>query len=137
MTTAESYSILSTVNNVTLQFTRCDCAPQTCFILFRNVIQDCVTSLNIRIERHDLSRHASNLWNQLKQHDAHLIDEFRRVARLAAQQFYSSQIRIINVNIPVAIRPQTNAPIPIDDENLQKLLRDLFPDTLPPQDFHQ
>ncbi|CAG8732409.1 105_t:CDS:2, partial [Cetraspora pellucida] len=65
-------------------------------------------------------------------------DEFRRVANIAAQQFYS-EIRIVNVNmnipvmnipvmnIPATVRPPTNIPIKInDDENVRELLRDLF-----------
>ncbi|CAG8583968.1 6763_t:CDS:1 [Cetraspora pellucida] len=178
MSTTVTYSIVSTVNNVTLQLIRFDCgqiylcfinnrviftiptvryllsngrrrASQTCFILFRNVIQDCVTALNLRVERHDLSRHAGSLWNQLKNCDILLIEEFRRVANLAAQHFYS-EIRIVNVNmniqfmnipvmnIPATVRPSTNIPIKInDDENVRELLKDLFAEVLPPPDFHQ
>ncbi|CAG8567201.1 19988_t:CDS:1 [Cetraspora pellucida] len=156
-----SYSISSSVNGFDLQFTRCDCgqsyisfknyrvnfttatvrnngrSPQRCFILFRNVLQDSVTSLNLKIERQDLSKHASNLWKQLKSIDIPLIDEFKRIAHLAARQFYSSEIRIINVtvqNTSVAVQP-----IVINtenDEGIQELLKDLFPETLPVSFLH-
>lgn len=157
------YSIFSNIKNIALQFTRCNCgqfyvcfrnnrviftiptvrnalnngrrAPPTCFILFRNVIQDCVTSINLRIERHDLSKHAGNLWRQLKTVDKSLIDEFRRVARLAAQQFYSAEIRIINVNVPVTVKtPNINDET--DFKDLQELLNDLFVEVLPHPIFH-
>ncbi|RIB06160.1 hypothetical protein C2G38_2116771 [Gigaspora rosea] len=158
------YSILSNIKNIVLQFTRCNCgqvyvcfrnnrviftiptvrnalnngrsrkAPPTCFILFRNVIQDCVTSINLRIERHDLSKHAGNLWRQLKTVDKKLIDEFQRVARLAAQQFYSERIRIINVNVPVTVNTTINDET--DFKDIQELLNDLFVEALPLPFFH-
>ncbi|CAG8647749.1 10632_t:CDS:2, partial [Dentiscutata heterogama] len=99
------YSIHSNVNGVDINFIKCDCGQF--YISFRNnraiftIPTDCVTALNLRIERHDLSRHAGNLWQQLKTVDTQLVDEFKRVAHLVAQQCYS-EIRIINVNIPIA-----------------------------------
>lgn len=161
------YSILSSVNGIDLLFTRCYSskfyvsyrnnrviltiptvrdifnygkkAPQTCFILFRNVIQDSVTSLNLRIERQDLSKHCSNFWKQLKVADMQLIDEFKRVARLAAQNLYS-EIRIVNVNINYSVAAPVRRPIMIDakndDEGLQDLLRDLFVEVLPSPFLH-
>ncbi|RIB22061.1 hypothetical protein C2G38_2076617 [Gigaspora rosea] len=161
------YSLLSSVNGVDLLFTRCDYsefyvsyrnnhvilsipterdilnygkkAPQTCFILFRNVIQDSVTSLNLRIERQDLSKHASNFWNQLKVADMQLIDEFKRVAKLAAKNLYS-EIRIVNVNINYSVAAPVRRSIVIDaendDEGLQDLLKDLFVEVLPTPFLH-
>ncbi|CAG8796995.1 16530_t:CDS:1, partial [Dentiscutata erythropus] len=98
---------------------------------------DSVTALNLKIERQDLSKHASSLWNQLKSMDLQLIDEFKRVANLAARNFYS-EIRIINVNInPVAVHKQVINTNTDDNEGLQKLLKDLFAEALPPSHLHE
>ncbi|CAG8718155.1 3080_t:CDS:1, partial [Dentiscutata heterogama] len=99
---------------------------------------DSVTALNLRIERQDLSKHAGNLWKQLKSIDLQLIEEFKRVARLAAQNFYS-EIRIINVNvnISVAVRKQIINTNIDDNEGLQELLQDLFAEILPLPLLHE
>ncbi|CAG8585946.1 28379_t:CDS:2 [Dentiscutata erythropus] len=139
---------IPTVQNINLNNGRR--APKTCFILFRNAMLDCVTALNLRIERQDLSKHATNLWHQLKTQDIQLVDEFKRVAHIVAQQCYS-EIKTINVNIPVAEIKTINANIPVavhahppippsiddnDNEGLQELLEDVFAEVLPPPFLH-
>ncbi|CAG8762941.1 37107_t:CDS:1 [Racocetra persica] len=110
-------------------------APATSFILFRNILQTCITAMDLRIERHTLSRHACNIWNDLKRINPSLVDLFRTIARDAAQRFYSTSLRIINVNLPIIkyqekdahTSPLVGQSIDQDEPALQSLLNDLFP----------
>ncbi|CAG8749150.1 33400_t:CDS:1 [Gigaspora margarita] len=65
-----------------------------CFILFRREVRLCISSIGLRIGRTALSRHMSNIWQDLRINEPDLVDLFREVANNAARIFNDQRLRI-------------------------------------------
>ncbi|CAG8456369.1 13929_t:CDS:1 [Dentiscutata erythropus] len=65
-----------------------------CFILFRREVRLCISSIGLRIGRAALSRHMSNIWQELRINEPDLVDSFRDVANNAARIFNDQRLRI-------------------------------------------
>ncbi|CAG8573914.1 6239_t:CDS:1, partial [Racocetra persica] len=103
-------------------------APASCFILFRSKIQGCLVSLNLRLERRIVSRHAANLWRGININDPLLSDTFRRIYDAALYQFNSMQMRIRIVRPPASPEQPLESVPTIDgfDNSFNGLLTQLF-----------
>ncbi|CAG8687998.1 20413_t:CDS:1 [Cetraspora pellucida] len=106
--------------------------PPTCFILFRKIIQGCVTSLGLRIQRKNLSKHVKNIWNDQKTKNPKLEEDFKLIAHMASKKFYSSRLRVkIHCQpkkIDVSEQSINNANLNnSEDPALYGLIDDLFP----------
>ncbi|CAG8632154.1 24857_t:CDS:1 [Cetraspora pellucida] len=108
--------------------------PPTCFILFRKIIQGCVTLLGLRIQRENLSKHVKNIWDDQKTQNPKLEEDFKLIANTAAKKFYSSQLRLkIQIHCPPKKLDAPEQSIDnkkfnnSEDPALDNLIDDLFP----------
>ncbi|CAG8555890.1 10548_t:CDS:1 [Dentiscutata erythropus] len=106
-------------------------APPSCFILFRLNIQGCLVTMNIRLERKMLSKHASNLWKGVKINDRHLENAFKSFYDAALYKFNCEQLNIRMVVPPAtpqqpAAQEQSSLATNDFDNSFDGMLKDLF-----------
>ncbi|CAG8585782.1 2511_t:CDS:2 [Gigaspora rosea] len=113
-------------------------APSTSFIIFRTIMQSCIISMNLRIDRCILSKHSSQIWSQLKTNDPSLVCSLRSLASDALRMFCKGNARIKMVCVPVTERIKSqeigaHSSTLVADRNesdITSLLNDLFPSVL-------
>ncbi|CAG8709226.1 40929_t:CDS:1 [Gigaspora margarita] len=105
--------------------------PPTSFILFRKFIQECVSSLGLRIPRDKLSKHIKQIWQDLKKKIPQLERHFQDVTRKALRQYNKFNLRIQQQTYPRSTSSD-NTKINVnhsnaDSHDINNLIHDLFP----------
>ncbi|CAG8512925.1 hypothetical protein C2G38_2050072 [Gigaspora rosea] len=71
-------------------------SPPKSFILFRKSFQSCITQMALKIERAQISRHATAVWAYIKACQPHLYLYFRHISEEATDRYNSSNLKIIS-----------------------------------------
>ncbi|RIB21185.1 hypothetical protein C2G38_2078958 [Gigaspora rosea] len=105
--------------------------PPTSFILFRKIIQDCVSSLGLRIPRDKLSKHIQQIWLDLKKKIPQLAKHLKNVTSKALRSYNNSNRKFLHQTYPKS-RSSTKNTINVNHSNadsreVNNLLQDLFP----------
>ncbi|CAG8719250.1 7663_t:CDS:1 [Cetraspora pellucida] len=69
-------------------------SPPKSFILFRKSFQMSITEMCLKIERAQISKHATNVWQYIKEFEPHLWQYFKNVSAKATDRYNNSCLKI-------------------------------------------
>ncbi|CAG8643099.1 14183_t:CDS:1 [Gigaspora margarita] len=74
-------------------------SPPKSFILFRKSFQSCITQMALKIERAQISKHATAIWAYIKAYQPHLYLYFRHISEEATDRYNASNLKIIAYDV--------------------------------------
>ncbi|CAG8543801.1 9992_t:CDS:1 [Racocetra fulgida] len=69
-------------------------SPPKSFILFRKSFQSSISEMCLKIERAQISKHATNMWGYIKESQPHLWHYFKQVSEEATDRYNNSNLKI-------------------------------------------
>ncbi|CAG8534246.1 22219_t:CDS:1, partial [Racocetra persica] len=69
-------------------------SPPKSFILFRKSFQSSISEMCLKIERAQISKHATNMWGYIKESQPHLWHYFKNVSEEATDRYNTANLKI-------------------------------------------